>query len=82
MNVRLARRAAKDFEALPEPLQRRVDKQFDFLAADLRHPSLNAKKYPEAGEGIWQGRINRNYRFYFLIGEGEYFILRIVPHPK
>ena len=82
MKVRLARRALKDFDALSESLQRRASKQLDFLAADLRHPSLNAKKYPEGGAGVWQGRINRDYRFYFLVGEGEYLILRITPHPK
>ena len=82
MKVRLARRAAKDFDALPESLQRRVNKQLDFLVADLRHPSLNAKKYPEGGEGVWQGRVNLDYRFYFFIEESEYVILRIVPHPK
>ena len=82
MKVRLARRALKDFDALSEPLQCRVNKQLNFLAADLRHPSLNAKKYSEGGAGVWQGRINRDYRFYFSIGENEYFILRIIPHPK
>ena len=82
MRVRFARRAAKDFDALSEPLQRRTRKQLDLLANDLRYPSLNAKKYPEAGEGIWQARVNRDYRFYFLIEEDEYVILRVVPHPE
>ena len=82
MRVRLARRAAQDFEKLTPTLQQRSKKQFRFLADDLRHPSLNAKKFPEAGEGIWQGRIDRSYRFYFTIEADAYLILRITPHPK
>jgi hypothetical protein len=51
------------------------------LRRDLRHPSIRAKKYHE-GDDIWQGRINRDYRFYFQILEDTYYILMIVPHPK
>jgi mRNA-degrading endonuclease RelE of RelBE toxin-antitoxin system len=82
VKVRLSRRAARDFEALPRPLQRQSNKQFDLLAQNRRHPSLQAKKYPEAGEGVWQGRVNRDYRFYFVIEEDVYVVLRVVPHPK
>lgn len=82
MNVRLARRAAQDFDKLSPQLRRRTQKQFHFLAGDLRHPSLNTKKYPEAGEGVWQGGVDRSYRFYFVIEPDSYVILRIVSHPK
>lgn len=82
MTVRLIRRAAKDFETLPEALQKLVKRQLELLRENLRHPSLNAKKYPEAGEGIWQGRVNLNYRFYFVLEDDAYVVLRIIPHPK
>ena len=48
---------------------------------DLRHPSLRAKKYDES-RGLWQARINDDWRFYFTI-EGDSYILRgLIPHPR
>jgi hypothetical protein len=55
-------------------------KQLGFLLSNLRHPSLQAKKYSER-EDIWQGRVTREWRFYFKIGDDEYVIVSIVPHP-
>ena len=82
MNIRITGPAQKDYRKLEPALQKRFKKQLDFLRENLRHPSLNAKKYPEGGEGVWQGRVNLDYHFYFFIEESEYVILRIVPHPK
>jgi mRNA-degrading endonuclease RelE of RelBE toxin-antitoxin system len=82
MKVRLTGPARKDYQQLDPKPRKQVIKQLDFLKNDLRHPSLNAKKYPELGEEIWQGRVNQDYRFFFLIEGGIYTILRIVPHPK
>ncbi len=81
MRVELSRRAARDLDDLPLRLQATVRKQLELLAQNIRHPSLQAKKYDERDD-IWQGRVNRSYRFYFQIIGGEYQILRIIPHPK
>jgi hypothetical protein len=52
MNFRLTRRAARDYEELPEPLRRQMDKQITFLLSNIRHPSLDAKQYdPARGSG-------------------------------
>ena len=48
---------------------------------NLHHPSLRAKKYDETKDR-WQARVNRNWRFYFIIEDDVYVILDIVPHPK
>ncbi len=82
MNVRFTDPAKKDYRKLEPGLQKRLIKQLGFLRENLRHPSLNAKKYPEGGEGVWQGRVDRSYRFYFLIEEDVYVVLRVIPHPK
>lgn len=82
MKIRLTGPARKDFRALEARLQKQVEKQFRLLRQDLRYPSLNAKKYQQAGEGVWQARVNRDYRFYFLIESDTYVILRIIPHPQ
>ena len=66
MRVVLTRRAAKDLDGLPLRLQDTVRKQLELLVNNLRHPSLHAKKYGGTDD-IWQGRVNRDYRFYFRI---------------
>ena len=81
MRVELSRRAARDLDDLPSRLQATVGKQLALLAENIRHPSIQAKKYDE-GNDIWQGRVNRNYRFYFQIVDDAYRILMIIPHPK
>jgi mRNA-degrading endonuclease RelE of RelBE toxin-antitoxin system len=82
MRLDFTKRARKDYDALEPRFQARVDKQLAFLLEDLRHPSLNAKKYVQRGRDVWQGRIDRDYRFYFLVEADVYVIIRIIPHPK
>jgi len=81
MKIQLVARAAKDFDELSPRLRATTLKQFEFLRRDIRHPSIHAKKYDESRD-VWQGRVNRDYRFYFRIVGSTYRILRIIPHPK
>lgn len=69
------------YAAAPEPVRNAFWKQAGFLLHDLRHPSLRAKKYDEA-KGIWQGRINRDWRFYFTMSGDVYWLIDIIAHPK
>lgn len=78
MKLVVSKRAQDEYNALSPNLQKRVDKQFSLLLADLRYPSLRAKKY-EGMHAVWQGRIDR---FYFHIGVDAYVILTIVKHPR
>ena len=75
------RRSEKDYSAASPAIQKAFDKQIRLLAKNLNHPSLRAKKYDEA-TNLWQARVNRDWRFYFLIQEDTYVIVTIVPHPK
>jgi mRNA-degrading endonuclease RelE of RelBE toxin-antitoxin system len=81
MRLLRTQRAKNDYRALPEGVQRLVDKQLDHLLQDLRYPSLKAKKYDER-RGIWQARVDGSYRLYFLIEGDVYVILTITKHPK
>lgn len=54
-------------------------KQTNFLLYDIRHPSLHAKKYDEALD-IWQARVDKNVRFYFVIKGDLYILLDIRRH--
>jgi len=71
----------KALKACPPEVERKLYKQIDYLAENLRHPSLRAKKYSEA-TGIWQARVDQNYRFYFMIEEDVYILLDVRSHPK
>ncbi len=69
------------FRSLPRLVQAKFAKQLGFLLADLRHPSLRAKKYDDARD-IWQARVDRSFRFYFQISGDAYILLSIIAHPK
>jgi len=48
MKLRFTERADKDYADLPVAIRKAFAKQLRFLLANLRHPSLRAKKYGEA----------------------------------
>ncbi len=64
----------RDYQGLPEYLQKTVDQKLRLFMGNPRHPSLAIKKMQDPRD-IWEGRINRGYRFTFQI-EGESCMLR------
>jgi mRNA-degrading endonuclease RelE of RelBE toxin-antitoxin system len=64
----------RDYYALPDQLQKTVDKKLKLFMDNQRHPSLNIKKMQDPRD-IWEGRITKGYRFTFQMG-GEVCILR------
>lgn len=81
MNVQLSQRAIEQLAAAPLPVQKAFIKQINFLARNLSHPSLHAKKYDE-GEDLWQARINQDWCFYFTILGETYRVESLIAHPK
>ncbi|HXQ97005.1 MAG TPA: hypothetical protein VN774_01075 [Candidatus Limnocylindrales bacterium] len=75
------RRFQRSYTDSPPEIQKQCDKQLAHLIQDFRHPSVRAKKFDEA-RNIWQGRVNRSWRFYFLIEGDRYYLLDMMPHPK
>jgi mRNA interferase RelE/StbE len=71
----------RNYSKAPKEVQRAFDKQSLLLLQNLHHPSLRAKKYSEANN-LWQARVNRDWRFYFVIQDEAYIITSIIPHPK
>ena len=67
-------RFKKGFRTVPADVQKKAIKAFRFLASDPRHPSLGIKKI-KGVKVIWEGLIDRSYRFTFLFeaeeGAGE-----------
>ena len=66
MKVSFTERADKDYAALRPEVRKAFAKQLGFLLNQVGHPSLRAKKYDEAND-IWHARVNRSWRFYFVI---------------
>jgi mRNA-degrading endonuclease RelE of RelBE toxin-antitoxin system len=81
MKVEYAEAVTDALEHAPAALRKAFFKQAKLLEQNLRHPSLRAKKYDEASD-LWQARVNRYWRFYFLIVDDTYRILKLIPHPK
>jgi mRNA-degrading endonuclease RelE of RelBE toxin-antitoxin system len=81
MTIVLSDRAANSIADAPAPVRKAFYKQLRFLAGDLTHPSLRAKKFDEARD-IWQARVNRDWRFYFKIVDDTCFITDVTRHPK
>jgi hypothetical protein len=57
MNIALKERAIASLASATPLVQRAFIKQIYFLARNLQHPSLHAKKYDESKD-LWQARIN------------------------
>lgn len=79
MNVILSKQAEQDFVSLPTPLKKKAIKQLRFLAVDLRHPSLRARKL-SGTKDRWEARIDFHYRFTFQMEEDTIIIRKIGPH--
>ena len=73
--------ASKAFDEAPTDVQKAFLKQLGFLKDNLRHPSLQAKKYDETKD-MWQARVTQSWRFYFTIEGEAYIIHKLRPHPK
>lgn len=81
MRVRYSERFSRQYASATARVRKAYDKQERFLVANLRHPSLRAKKYNEQLD-VWQARINRDWRFYFSIRDDAYLLHEIIRHPK
>jgi hypothetical protein len=81
MRVVLSDRVIESLTDVQAPVRRAFEKQLLFLTGNLHHPSLHAKKYDESRD-LWQARVNKKWRFYFIIKDDTYEILNIIIHPK
>ncbi|HTS36152.1 MAG TPA: hypothetical protein VMH04_10795 [Candidatus Solibacter sp.] len=51
------------YQALPQEIRSRAEKQFSLLKANPQHPSLQFKKVGERlGNDVWSARVTLNYR--------------------
>ena len=81
MKYILLKRFTKQLENFSISTQKKFWNQLDHLLNNFYYPSLQLKKYDES-RGIWQGRVDRKVRFYFLIEDDTCILLNIKKHPK
>ena len=55
----------KEYTQLPQTIRNKVDRQLTYLAHDIRHPGLYAKKM--GGKDIWEARVDYHHRLTFQI---------------
>ncbi|MBI4267764.1 MAG: hypothetical protein HY662_03160 [Chloroflexi bacterium] len=76
MPVQFTERFAKQYERLPNTLQRKVDKALHLLDADFRHSGL--RSHPVEGlEGVFEAYVDAKYRMTF-VRYGNVFLMRNV----
>jgi mRNA-degrading endonuclease RelE of RelBE toxin-antitoxin system len=79
MKIQTTKPFDRDYDALPELIKDRADKQFALLLENPNHPSLRLKKI-KGPLDIWEGRIIKSYRFTFQVSKEIYILRRIGTH--
>jgi mRNA-degrading endonuclease RelE of RelBE toxin-antitoxin system len=69
----------RSFKKLPKFIQKKADRILILLASDLQHPSIRAKKI-QGEYDVWEGRIDKFYRFTFQIEADEILLRSIGSH--
>jgi mRNA-degrading endonuclease RelE of RelBE toxin-antitoxin system len=75
--IRLSTRFSKSYAGLPEQIRKKVDRQILRLGENITHPSLQSK--PIQGiEGVFDARVDQNYRMTYERLPGDILLLRVV----
>lgn len=80
MKIKYTPKFEENLKIFPESIRKKFYKQVHYLKNNLSHPSLHSKKYDETRD-IWQARVDKNIRFYFIIKNDAYVLLNIRYHP-
>jgi len=79
----------RDFQRLPNEIKLKTEAAVRLLLSNPRHPShpsLRVKKVKggviKGYNNIFEGRITRDYRFFFLIETDAYILLRCGKHEE
>jgi mRNA interferase RelE/StbE len=71
----------KAYRALPPEIKEKVRKAFELFKQDPKHPSLHTKKIKGIkGQDVFEGRIDKSYRFTFHYDGDEVVFRNIGPH--
>ncbi len=79
MKVAFTKPFKRDYQGLPENIQKQIDEQIVRLLDNPQHPSLRIKKM-EGRQFIWEARITGGYRMTFQIDGDTYLLRRVGTH--
>lgn len=71
----------KRYKKLPKAIQRKVDKQLQFLVKDFSYPSLHTKKL-ELGIDWWEFRVDYHYRMIGKKTKNTLILHSVGPHDE
>jgi len=77
MKLNWTKSFVKNYQKLPQRIQKQTDQKLGFLLQNINHPSLRVKKLRGKKEAIYELSITMNYRLTFHI-EGDIYVLRRV----
>lgn len=80
MNLIITPQAGKTLSRLPKTIQKKTQRQFNFLLSNYRHPSLRSRKM--AGTQVFEARIDIHYRFTFQVEQETVYILTVGHHDE
>ena len=69
----------RNYTQLSKITQKKVDQKLKLLALNLKHPGIRAKKIKGTND-IWEGRVDRFYRFTFQIEKDKIILRRVGTH--
>lgn len=69
----------KNFKGLSKEIQKSTEGKLRLLENDIWHPSLRVKK-AKSREGVFEGSVNKNFRFLFTMSSESIMLLRIGTH--
>jgi len=77
----------KDYQKLPQQIQKQTDRKLGFLLQDIGHPSLRVKKVQGSIRGkrmtdVYELSITMNYRLFFQKTSDTYVLLTIGTHTE
>ena len=78
-SFQFSRKFKKEYQKLPDSIQKAFDKKLDLLQNSPMHPSLRVKRVQGTKE-IWEGSITMKYRFTFEIQGACIFFRAIGTH--
>jgi len=75
--IKFTRRFLKSYARLPMAIQQKIKKQITLLAENPRHPFLQTKPI-QGAEGIYEARVDRDYRMTYEREADDTLLLRVV----
>lgn len=80
MKIIFLEKSKKNYQKLPLKIREKAKKKLILLAENMFHPSLRVKRM--GGKTVWEGSVDRSYRFTFEKENDALIIRTIGPHDE